>query len=361
MATVGFLRDAPRVRDDEAPSVSICVAARNEAGKLEPAVRSMVQLEYPELEVVAVDDRSEDRTGRILEDLAEDDRRLEVLHVRELPEAWLGKNHALHRAAEAAGGELLLFTDADVIFEPDALARAVGHVRRHGLDHLAVAPDLEMPGPLLEAFAGSFQVYFSQFAEPWKARDPDSSRHVGVGAFNLVRGEAYRAAGGHRAIRMRPDDDMRLARILKEAGARADLLFGTGRLRVPWYETLGEAVRGLSRSAWAGLDYSPAAAAAAALFTLGLGVWPWLGALLTAGPAQALNLAAVTLSGGLYVAASLHTGSRAGLVVLWPVTGLVFVWILLRGTIGTLARGGIVWRGTFYPLEDLRGEGGRAG
>lgn len=357
MSTLGRLRDEEPVPDGEAPRLSICVAARNEAGKLADALRSMAALEYPELEIVAVDDRSEDRTGAILEELADEHPRIRTLHVRELPGGWLGKNHALHRAAEEATGELLLFTDADVLFEPDAAARAVGCLRRRDLDHLAVAPDLEMPGPLLQAFAGTFSVYFTQFAEPWKARDPESPRHVGVGAFNLVRAAAYRAAGGHEAIRHRPDDDMRLARILKQHGARADVLYGTGRVRVPWYDTLPEAVAGLSRSAWAGFEYSAAAAAAWALVTLALGVWPWFGVLVGSGAARWLNLAAVALSGGLFVGASLHSESnRPWLVVLWPVTALVFVWILVRGTVGTALRGGIEWRGTFYPLEELRGE-----
>lgn len=354
MAQVSFLRDEGPVREEDAPAVSVCVAARNEARKLAPAVRSMAELDYPDLEVVAVDDRSEDRTGEILERLADEHERVRVLRVEELPAGWLGKNYALHRAAAEASGEVLLFTDADVLFAPDALARAVGCLRRRGLDHLAVAPDVDMPGPLLEAFAGAFQVYFTQLAAPWKARDQGSSHHVGVGAFNLVRAGAYRAAGGHGSIRMRPDDDMQLARVLKISGARADVLLGSGRVRVPWYGSLREAVRGLSRSVWAGLDYSAAAAGVAVLVTLGLGTWPWLGAVLTAGAARWLNLVAVLLSGGVFVAGSGYSSVRPWLVVLWPVTGLAFAWIILRGTVGTAARGGIEWRGTFYPLEELR-------
>lgn len=358
MARIDFLRAEQPLGDGDAPTVSVCVAARNEEGKIEAGVRSMAALDYPSLEVVAVDDRSEDRTGELLDRMAAEHGRLRVLHVAHLPPGWLGKNHALHLAAAEAGGELLLFTDADAVFAPDALRRAVGRLEREGLDHLAVAPDLDMPGPLLGAFAGTFQVCFSQFAEPWKARDPESSRHVGIGAFNLVRATAYRGAGGHEAIRLRPDDDIRLARLLKANGARADVLYGTGKLRVPWYGSLGDAVRGLSRSAWAGLDYSVAAAAGSALVILALNVWPWLGAVLTAGPARWLNLLSVACSAGLFVGASRFSSVRPWLVILWPATGLLFAWIIVRSTAGTLMRGGIEWRDTFYPLERLR-EGGR--
>jgi len=354
MAGIEFLRDQPPVVDREAPEVSICVAARNEEGKVADGVRSMVEMEYPALEVVAVDDRSEDATGEILDRLAADSERLRVLHVEELPSGWLGKNHALQRAADEARGEILLFTDADAVFAPDALRRAVGRLRRENLDHLTAAPDLDMPGPLLGAFAGTFQVYFTQFAEPWKARDPESDRHVGVGAFNLVREPAYRDAGGHAAIRTRPDDDMRLARLLKTNGARADVVYGTGQIRVPWYDSLGEAVRGLSRSLWAGLDYSLAAAAGSLLVTLGLNVWPWIGVVVSPGPARWLNLVAVVASAGLFAGTTRYSSVRPWLAVLWPVTGLVFAWITVRSTAGALIRGGIEWRGTFYPLEELR-------
>lgn len=355
MASIDFLRDQPSVDDDGAPGVSICVAARNEEGKVAAGVRSMVGLDYPALEVVAVDDRSEDRTGGILDRLAAEHERLRVLHVEELPSGWFGKNHALRLAADEARGELLLFTDADALFSRDALRRAVAYLERQGLDHLTAAPDLDMPGPLLGAFAGTFQVYFAQFAEPWKAGDPESDRHVGVGAFNLVRASTYRAAGGHEAIRRRPDDDMRLARLLKENGARADVVYGTGRIRVPWYGSLGEAVRGLSRSVWAGLDYSVAAAAGSLAVTLALNVWPWIGSVVSAGPARWLNLIAVTGSAGLFAGTARYSTVRPWLAILWPVTGLVFAWIIVRSTVGTLFRGGIEWRGTFYRLEELRG------
>lgn len=357
MAGIEFLRDQAPVAEGEAPAVSTCVAARNEEGKVAAGVRSMVGMEYPGLEVVAVDDRSEDATGEILDRLAAEHGRLRVLHVEELPSGWLGKNHALHRAADEARGAILLFTDADAVFAPDALRRAVGRLQRDGLDHLTAAPDLDMPGPLLGAFAGTFQVYFAQFAEPWKARDPESDRHVGVGAFNLVREPAYRDAGGHAAIRTRPDDDMRLARILKANGARADVVYGTGEIRVPWYESLGEAVRGLSRSVWAGLEYSVAAAAGSLAVTLALNVWPWVGVVVTSGSARWLNLVAVVGSAGLFAGTARYSPVRPWLAILWPVMGLVFAWITLRSTAGALIRGGIEWRGTFYPLEELREEG----
>jgi cellulose synthase/poly-beta-1,6-N-acetylglucosamine synthase-like glycosyltransferase len=103
-------------------------------------VRSLLALDYPRLELLAVNDRSTDGTGDILDRVAAEDGRLNVVHLKELPPGWLGKNHALHYGAERASGELLLFTDADVVMEPTTLLRAVQHLQQEDLDHLCIAP-----------------------------------------------------------------------------------------------------------------------------------------------------------------------------------------------------------------------------
>mgnify|MGYP001237708278 CR=1 FL=1 len=208
-----------------APRVSVVVAARNEARGVEAGMRSLLAQHYPALEIVAVNDRSTDETGAILDRLALGEPRLRVVHVAELPAGWLGKNHALALGAAAASGAWLLFTDADVVMQRDTLSRAIGHAERTGLDHLTVVPDLILPG-LLKCFTVGFIVWFSVYVRPWKASDPKSRFFVGVGAFNLVRTTAYQRAGGHEPIRMRPDDDLKLGKILKRSGARAEALSG---------------------------------------------------------------------------------------------------------------------------------------
>ena len=153
------VRKVPVVRDVEEPvptaypSLSVVVPARDEERAAGESVRSMVAQEYPgPLEVVTVDDRSADRTGEILESLrAETPGLLRVLRVKELPEGWLGKNHALFLGAAEARGDWLLFTDADVVFAPDCFRKAVSYAVGNGLDHLALAPELFSRGALLGA------------------------------------------------------------------------------------------------------------------------------------------------------------------------------------------------------------------
>lgn len=348
------LRDEAAVPDEECPPASVCVAARNEEAEIERAVASQLAQDYPELEVVAVDDRSTDATGEILEGLAAGDDRLRVIHLEELPDGWTGKPHALHRAAEAATGRLFLFTDADVVMEPEALRRATGRMRRRRLDHLTLAPECRWRGAFLRAVGSMVLLALLDRLRPWKAADPESRTHVGIGAFNLVRREAYRRAGGHRSIRAALVDDMALARRLRRAGARSECLWGHGLVRLAWYRNLGDLARGVGRSTIADFGYSAGLAALVTCLLLLLNVWPWAGVGLTAGAARWANLAAVLAMAGLFLATRRLTGGRAVDALLWPVASLVLAWSLLRAALLLRLKGGVAWRGTFYPLEVLR-------
>src|SRR6185369_10997475 len=180
---VRALRDVAPLSGNSPPRVSIIVPARNEQRNIREALQSLLELNYPDFEVIVVDDRSEDDTGRILDEMAAASSRLKVLHIDQLPRGWLGKNHSLWVGSRAAGGELLLFTDADIIMEATVLTRAVALMEQSRLDHLAVTPSLRMPTTFLSMFGASFIIYFSLFARPWKARDPKSRCHIGIGAF----------------------------------------------------------------------------------------------------------------------------------------------------------------------------------
>ena len=133
-----WLKDYARAADAECPRISLLFAARDEEEKLPRALATMVALDYPNLEIVAVDDRSEDATGKILEEFAASHPQLRAVHVSELPAGWLGKPHALQKAYEASSGEWLVFTDADVTFRADALRRVISLVRARKMDHLAL-------------------------------------------------------------------------------------------------------------------------------------------------------------------------------------------------------------------------------
>lgn len=342
------------VAPGDGTAVSIVVAARDEAGGVERAARSLLAQEYRPLEILIVDDRSQDGTGAILDRLAGEDPRLRVIHTTELPPGWLGKNHALAIGAAAASGEWLLFTDADVELAPGTLARGLGYARAHGLDHLTVLPEVRVSGVGLQGFVTGLAVWGVLATRPWAIRNPRSRRSLGVGAFNLVRKEAYLRAGGHRAIRLRPDDDLKLATILKRSGARADVLRGAGAVGVEWYSSLGAAIEGLMKNSFAVVEYRVSAILAGVALYLAAGLGPAAG-LLLGGPLDRL-LAAGALAGQLGAAWRLSRDiplpRRSAL--LFPGACLLLAWVLVRATVVTLVTGGIRWRGTFYRLTELR-------
>jgi len=344
------------------PSISVIVAARNEADKIAPALRSLLELDYPDLEVLVVNDRSTDATGSILDRESKGWERLRVFHLHALPPGWLGKNHALQVAAGEARGDWLLFTDADVIFQPLSLQRAMSYVRQQRLDHLAVAPTLRMKGVVLDLFAGAFALLFSQFARPWLASRPGSRFHIGIGAFNLVRREAYEAVGGHRTISMRPDDDLRLGRILKLGGFQQDMAFGHGEVAVEWYSSIAEATRGLEKNSFAAFDYSLLRALTGSSLFFLIGIFPFIALFLTGGLAFVLNALTCALVVLLYAGSTRASGSRLLLAPAFPLAALLVLFIIIRATSLTLLNDGISWRDTHYSLEELkRGAGNRMG
>jgi glycosyltransferase involved in cell wall biosynthesis len=348
------LRDVPPAGPGEMPPVSIVIAARNEERGMEPALRSVLAQQGGDVEVIVVNDRSDDGTGAILDRMAAENPRLRVVHVTELPAGWLGKNHALWLGARAARGELLLFTDADVVLAPDTAARAAGYLVREGIDHLTLAPRVIMPGSLLQAFGVTFGIFFLLFTRPWKARDPRSKHHVGVGAFNLVRAESYRRMGTHQAIAMRPDDDVKLGKLVKKKGFRSDLVVGAEHVSVEWYHSLAEVVRGLRKNGFAGVDYRLSVVIFATVTHLLFFIFPFAAVFVTEGWTRVLYGLAVALMLMTYAGAAREQRTPAWHGVLFPVACVLFLVVIWNATIYALRNQGIEWRGTHYPLDELR-------
>lgn len=361
------LPDRATVSEDEttgSPQVSILVAARNEESSLEDTLRSLLLLRYPDYEIIVVNDRSTDSTGGIADRLSREATRstpgvlLTVHHVKELPEGWLGKNHALYQGYLRAKGELLLFTDADVIFTPDALGAAVAAMREEKADHVTCAPRMLTGGFWLGAFVRFFLFSLNLFLEPWRANNDRSPRSMGVGAFNLISRSAYERIGTHRALAYRPDDDLKLGRMVKACGMRQRLLAGGNHLQVEWYPSLLEAVRGLEKNMFSGFRYKLWMAAGAAVGQVVAFVFPLMGFALTFPHASSwLYLAAYVLTGVLYVTTVRSLSGHGPLLLealALPATALLLVYVLVRSVALTYWRGGVYWRGTFYSLKELR-------
>jgi len=348
------------------PRLSVVVPARDEAATIGRAVGSLLEQDYPELEIIVVDDRSSDATGEVLRELAEKDRRLRMLRVHELPAGWLGKNHALWLGAARASGEWLLFTDADVIFAPGALRRAVAYAVAEGLDHLTLAPRLVALGLPLRAFVAFFGYAFIALWGAYLANDPKSKRGVGIGAFNLVRRTAYERIGTMRALSLRPDDDIRLGRRLRGFGFRQRVLNGNEILSVEWYPSLGRAISGLEKSMYSSLEYRLLDAVGVLLYLVATMLWPFVGVLLLGGIDRVLLATVVVfLMAGLLETYRQSMSPRLApsalaIGVLLPFSAACFAWAIVRSVYIAETRG-VRWRGTTYPLSLLRAQSGLEG
>lgn len=341
------------------PRLSIVIAARNEAHTIEPALRSVLAQDYPDLEVIAVNDRSDDETGEILARIAAELSRLKVITVKELPANWLGKNHALQKGLQAATGEYVLFTDADVHFRPDALRRALAYMQSKNFDHLSSVPELVNAKPSMYLMMPAFSVFFLMMTRPWKVEDPQSNSHMGVGAFNLCKRDALNpingeSVGGLEAIRLRPDDDLMLGKLMKTRGKRSSYIISDGEIAVQWYTTATETIHGLEKNSFAQFGYSPWRATLSLLATLYLVLAPLFG--IFALPDAIGFIAGIGSTAMLATAVMLSKQ-----VNLPPLYGLAFplgaclvVYATFRSMFLILARGGIVWRDTFYSLDALR-------
>jgi cellulose synthase/poly-beta-1,6-N-acetylglucosamine synthase-like glycosyltransferase len=355
---IPVLKELPEAdRVEHYPGLSVILVARDEERSVHESVASIVAQDYPgTLEVIAVNDRSTDRTGEILEELmTRYPDRLRVLHVESLPAGWLGKTHALYIGAARATGEWLLFTDADVIFSADCADRAVRHAIENGLDHLTLPPEISCRSVLLRCFVAAFTLVFEMTQRPWRVGDPQAKEHVGVGAFNLIRKDAYEKSGTHRAIRMRPDDDMKLAKLLKRHGYKQGVAYGAGLLSVEWHQTLPDAVRGLSKSMLSGLDYRIGATAAGVLMLLLTNVLPvfCLFSRNTTGILCRSNLFSTFLIYA-YRARRFEDETPWWYALLHPIGICIFIYAMLRSASTTIINGGIEWRETRYSLKELK-------
>ena len=345
------------------PRLSVIVPARDEGGTLRAAATSALAQDYPELELVLIDDRSTDDTGRVIAGLARaHPDRVRPLSVEALPPGWLGKSHALWLGARRATGDWLLFADADITFAPDCFRRAIGYAEANGLDHLTLFPRVTARGYWLGAFVAFFSYVFVAMQRPYLANDPCSPVGIGIGAFNLIRREAYQTLGTHAALALRPDDDMRLGLRVKRLGLRQRAVLGAEFVRVEWYPSLSAALRGLEKNIYAGFEYRIGPAVAVILAGWLLMVAPYLGLWRAPRGARRFLAGAIAIHSLNYLAVNYRSGWQ---VILWlpalPATGTLFWYAVARAVWLTLRRGGIRWRETFYPLPALRAQTGLEG
>jgi len=339
------------------PRVSVIVPARNEEEHIEPALTTLLNLDYDNYEVIAVDDRSNDRTGEVMDRLGVSPKsrgRLRVIHIGQLAQGWLGKAHAMWSAANQASGDWLLFTDADVHFRSDALTRALAYAEAESADHLVLFPRMIMKSVGERIMIAFFQTLFVFGHRPWKVADPKTKDHMGVGAFNLIRRRVYDAVGTYQALRFEVLDDMKLGKIVKEAGYAQRNVYGANLISLRWAKGALGMVNNLTKNSFAIMSFQWWRTLLSAFALAFLNLMPFFGIWLAHGWARLPYSLALASIFGIYVGMSQESDVPAYYFVLHPVGSALFVYIMLRSMTLTLIRGGVEWRGTFYSLDELR-------
>jgi cellulose synthase/poly-beta-1,6-N-acetylglucosamine synthase-like glycosyltransferase len=343
------------------PSVTVVVPAKDEAAAIAHSLRSLLACDYPNLQIVAVDDRSTDATGRLMDEIAASpasNGRLRVLHVKKLPEGWMGKPHAMALAATGVTSDWLLFTDADVIFDPRAIRLAIQYAEQSHGDHMVLYPTLILHSVAEKMLIGFFQSVSALAARPWKIADPKATNdYIGVGAFNLIRRPVYEALGGYAELRMEVLEDMRLGFRAKREGYAQRVAFGKDLVRIRWAESAWGILNNLTKNLYSTFRFRTSLLLAACVGMFVMCLTPFV-ALFFPGPAQwagTVTLVALLLLNLRYWRL---TDIPPVYLALFPIATLLFVGTLLRSMILVLWRGGVLWRGTLYPLKELRRQAG---
>jgi glycosyltransferase involved in cell wall biosynthesis len=359
LPTVANLTDLERdVAPEGSPTLTVIVPARDEAADIAATLDTLMQQDYKNLQVVAVDDRSIDETGAIMDGYAKRfPDRVTVVHVTELPPGWLGKVHAMAEGLAASESEYVLFTDADVLFSPSVLRRSLAYARMERADHLVTCPTMQVKSWGEGVMLAFFQILGFWASRPWRVADPESRDFVGVGAFNLMRREALEQLGGLAPQRLAVLEDMVIAQRVKAAGMRQRIVFAPGMVLVHWAAGASGIIRVMSKNLFSAFNFSPLLAVGGCvgivLFFLapliGLG---WWGTLVPG----LLVVACISVLCRIYNEVTC-VGGKYG----WgfPLGALAFIYALLRSVVLVWKDGGVKWRGTVYPLRELRRHNGK--
>ncbi len=349
------LDDASPLVEDDAPLVSLLVPAKDEAQTIGHGLSAKLALDYPNLEVIVIDDRSTDGTGDIARKFAARDPRVRVHRIDELPAGWLGKVHALEQGMRVARGEWVLMSDADVMLAPDSLSRAVSMVK--DADFVAVFPHFQQVSIATDALMDDFLRTAMLFADARRIENPQSSFAAGGGVFNLVRRSAYTKTAGLAWIKLEVGDDVAFGQMMKRSGARCRIADGARHVKLVLYPSVPTFVRGMSKGAWpilARFSVLRLVVACGLVLLWNLAPFAIIAAPVASDAARALAGIAVLLNIGNAASVSRHCGRNVATALLAPIAGAVTAVVMFCVALNQAVRGGITWRGTFYANDVLR-------
>ena len=350
-------RAAPRGEGPSAfPLVSVLIPVRNEARNVRRCLCSLLEQDYPRLEILVLDDNSADATADIVTEMAQGNPRLQLARGQPLPQGWMGKNYACHQLAQLARGDWLLFIDADTKHRSDTLSWAVEAAQQNQADLLSLIPRTvthtlgeELLLPMIPfGLLGCFPLALGRCLRlPFLA--------MALGPFMLFRREAYQRIGGHQSVQGEIAEDVVLARHMRRAGGQVVLADGSEQVDVHFYHGFWESWHGLAKSAFAALEYRLLPTLLMVGFYGFLFLWPvflFVTGLLEGGtddPSLRLAFLIILLNGGIWYAVAVRFRMSRSIALLYPLTVLLTILITLDSI--RMAILGIGWKDRIYYLQ----------
>ena len=346
----------------DAPRISVVIAAKDEEANIDVCVRTLLDQDYPDFELIIVNDRSEDRTAEILAAIEDPTGRLKVLHVTELRDGWYGKTNAMRVGVEAATGEWLCFSDADCRQVSNrTLSVSMCLALEKSIDFLSVLPVLEtgtFAERVIQPAASGLMVFWFN---PRKVNNPATRTAYANGAFMLMTRKAYETIGGHERVRTELNEDMHMARFAKESGLRLRVVQNRDLYLTRMYTNFRDTWRGWCRIFYGCFGTFPRLLLSF-MVLLVFSVSPWISA---AAGWTGVGLGGWDQSakwGWIAVAATIALGIQQSLLIRYyrvsqarwwyaPTYGigsLLVLGMLGHAMIKLVSRGTTTWRGTIY-------------
>jgi len=348
---------------ENSPLVSIIVPMRNEERNTRRCIESLCSQRYPNFEIIAVDDRSEDKTLNILKELASKFSNLKIIEGTPTPDGWVGKNHALWQGVKLAKGNWLLFVDADTVSEPYMLSSVIKYVEEEKVDMFSISTHQVMETfwerVIQPIILSSIYRAFPQK----KINDPKSKIAAANGQFILIRRSVYEAVGGHLAVKNRIVEDFALANLVKSSGYRLRVMRGTKVIKTRMYTNFSEIWEGWTKNLFFGLGKKWILVAFSIVILLARGIIPpilfaWslinLALLGVDTPASLLILAesvfllVLTIYVGLRTAQFFRIPSYYSLTV--PLGAAVYIAVILSSAYKVASGIGVTWKNRVYRL-----------
>jgi cellulose synthase/poly-beta-1,6-N-acetylglucosamine synthase-like glycosyltransferase len=360
------LKQEPTIADQaggketvDSPLISVIVPAKDEEVHVEGTVRSLLASDYPSLQILVVDDRSADHTREIVERLTQEDSRVQLIPITTLPPGWTGKTHAMSQAADRASGEILLFTDADTVFESRAISQSVKFFLSRDLDMLSLLPGFTKRGFCEDAVYIHMALGLSYFYPLHDVNDQTSPAALASGCFIMMKSQTYQGIGTWARFRNEVTEDIAMSKAVKAEGKKLLVLRASQMVRTRPFDRIRDVCLFWKRTFYGGLEKSIAKImrlctnyiALALLFALlVMSGAAWITGGARAPIAVLFVFAALDMAAVLMPLAVLIRMERG----YWPYSlatpfgVLVGAWICITTIVTILADRGICWRGSKY-------------